>query len=131
MRKLAFRTSLQISFEEAVKRAKEALKQEGFGVLTEIDIQSALKEKLGQDFRNYLILGACNPPFALRALLADLEVGLLLPCNLIVYQDDQGLIQIAALNPASALGGMDSPQLSQVADEVSEKLKRVIELVAQ
>jgi len=130
MEKLAFRTSLQTTFEEAVKQAKEALKQEGFGVLTEIDIQAALKEKIGKEFRKYTILGACNPPFALKALEADLEVGLLLPCNLIVYQDDKGMIQVAALNPASALEVMDNHQLSQVAGEVSEKLKRVIERIA-
>jgi len=130
MKDLAFRTSLTDSFADAVHKAKEALKQEGFGVLTEIDIQAALKQKLGQDFRKYLILGACNPPFALRALQAEIEVGLLLPCNLIIYQDDQGTIQLAALNPVSALQVLDSPELSEVAREVSAKLERVIQRIA-
>ncbi|MCB2226029.1 MAG: DUF302 domain-containing protein [Desulfarculaceae bacterium] len=130
LKKLAFRASVQASFDEALQMAKDALGEEGFGVLTEIDIQAALKKKLDQDFRKYIILGACNPPFALRALQADLEVGLLLPCNLIVYQDDQGGIQVAALNPVAALGVMDIPELDQVAQEVSERLRRVIGRIA-
>ncbi|MCB2191379.1 MAG: DUF302 domain-containing protein [Deltaproteobacteria bacterium] len=129
IKKLAFRTSVQAPFDKAVDIAKDALKAEGFGVLTEIDVTATLKKKLDKDFRKYVILGACNPPFALQALQADLEVGLLLPCNLIVYQDDQGVVQIAALNPVSALQVLESGELNEVAQEVSAKLRRVIDSI--
>jgi len=125
-RSYAFSIDLDLPFEEAVSRVTEALKSEGFGVLTEIDVKAVLKKKLGVDFRSYVILGACNPPFAHRALDADLEVGLLLPCNVVVYERDDGKVHAAAINPASALGIMQSDPLRAIADEVSIKLKRAI-----
>jgi uncharacterized protein (DUF302 family) len=109
----------------------DALKGEGFGVLTEIDVKATLKKKLDVDFRRYVILGACNPPYAHRALLADLDVGLLLPCNVIVYEAGDEKTHVSAINPVSALGVIESEELRKIAEEVSEKLKRVIEEVAK
>jgi uncharacterized protein (DUF302 family) len=122
----AFSIDLDLPFEDAVSRVTEALKGEGFGVLTEIDVKAVLKKKLGVDFRSYIILGACNPPFAHRALEADLDVGLLLPCNVVLYERDDGKVHAAAINPASALGVIQSDRLREIAGEVSTKLKRAI-----
>ena len=125
----AFRTVLETSYEEAVSRVIEVLKEEGFGVLTEIDLKATLKKKLNVDFRKYLILGACNPPYAYRSLQAELDVGLLLPCNVIIYEMDDKKVYVAALNPVSALAVIKNEDLKKIASEVSEKLKRVIERV--
>jgi uncharacterized protein (DUF302 family) len=119
-----------MSYEEAVERITAALKGEGFGVLTEIDVQATLKAKLGVDFRRYVILGACNPPLAHRALSAEREIGLLLPCNVIVYEQDDGQTVVSALNPMVALGVVDNPALADVAAEVTQKLKGVIDGLA-
>ncbi len=127
----AFTTVLNTSYEDAVSRITEALKAEGFGVLTEIDVKATLKKKLGVDFRKYVILGACNPPYAHRTLQADLDVGLLLPCNVIVYETDDKKACISAINPVSALGVIKKEELRKIADEVSEKLKRVVERVSK
>ncbi|MFQ6078730.1 MAG: DUF302 domain-containing protein, partial [Thermodesulfobacteriota bacterium] len=99
----AFAITLDKPYEEAVSKVTEALKAEGFGVLTEIDVKETLKKKLDVDFRKYVILGACNPPYAYRTLQAQLDVGLLLPCNVIVYETDDKKACVAALNPVSAL----------------------------
>jgi uncharacterized protein (DUF302 family) len=107
------------------------LKEEGFGVLTEIDVKSTLKKKLDVDFRKYVILWACNSPYAFRTLQTDLDVGLLLPCNVIVYETDDKNAYISALNPVSALKVIKSKELRKIAIEVSEKLKRVVEKVAK
>jgi uncharacterized protein (DUF302 family) len=131
VKQYAFSTVLDTSFQDAVSRVTESLKEEGFGVLTEIDVKSTLKKKLGVDFRNYVILGACNPPYAHRTLQADLDVGLLLPCNIIVYETDDKKAYVSALNPVSALEIIKSDELRKIAGEVSEKLKRVIERVAK
>ncbi len=128
---LAFTTVVRTSYEEAVSRVTEALKEEGFGVLTEIDVKSTLKKKLDVDFRKYVILGACNPPYAYRTLQTDLNVGLFLPCNVIVYETDDKKVCVAAFNPMSALGVLKNPNLEKIGEEVSEKLKRVIEKVAK
>ena len=128
--RIRFSTVLETSYEEAVSKVIEVLKEEGFGVLTEIDVKSTLKKKLNVDFRKYLILGACNPPYAYRALQADLDVGLLLPCNVIIYEMDDKKVYVAALNPVSALAVIKNEELKKIALEVSEKLKRVIERVA-
>jgi uncharacterized protein (DUF302 family) len=104
-----------------------ALKEEGFGVLTQIDVKATLKKKLDKDFRKYVILGACNPPYAFRSLEADLDVGLLLPCNVIVYETDNKKSYVSAVNPVSALGIIESERLRKIAEEVSEKLRKVIE----
>jgi uncharacterized protein (DUF302 family) len=113
-------------FEEAVNVAKEALKKEGFGVLTEIDVKATLKKKLNVDYKNYLILGACNPSFAYKALQAEKEIGLLLPCNIIVYKNDDKVF-VSALLPTVAMSMVDNEQLKQVAQEVEQKLKEVVD----
>ncbi len=122
----AFRTRLDLPYEQAVERVVAALKEEGFGVLTEIDVQATLKKKLNTDFRQYAILGACNPPLAHRALSTDLELGLLLPCNVIVYEEDGGS-QVSIVDPISMLGVVENPELEPVASEARTRLRRVIE----
>ncbi|UCF72806.1 MAG: DUF302 domain-containing protein [Deltaproteobacteria bacterium] len=131
VKRYAFSTVLDASYEDAISRVRDALKEEGFGVLTEIDVKETLKRKLNKDFRKYVILGACNPPYAYRSLEADLDVGLLLPCNVIVYETDDKKAYVAAINPISALEVIQSQELRDIAEEVSERLKRVIERVYQ
>ena len=126
VKRYAFSTVLDTSYEDAISRVTDALKEEGFGVLTEIDVKATLKKKLDKEFRKYVILGACNPPFAHRSLEADLDAGLLLPCNVIVYETDDKKAYIAAINPVSALEIIQSQELRNIAEEVSEKLKRVV-----
>jgi uncharacterized protein (DUF302 family) len=118
--------TLDISYSEAVGRAREALKAEGFGVLCEIDIKEKLKEKLGVDFRNYVILGACNPTLAYRALQEEINIGLLLPCNVIVYEQD-GCVVVSAVDAARMLSVVGNPNLESTASQVNEKLRRVID----
>jgi uncharacterized protein (DUF302 family) len=130
VKKYAFSTFLDTAYEDAISRVTDALKEEGFGVLTEIEVQETLKKKLDKEFRKYVILGACNPPYAYRSLEADLDVGLLLPCNVIVYETDDNKAYIAAINPVSALEIIQSQELQDLAEEVSEKLKKVIEKVS-
>ncbi len=125
----AFSTVLDTSYEDAISRVTDALKEEGFGVLTEIDVKETLKKKLDREFRKYVILGACNPPYAHRSLEVNLDVGLLLPCNVIVYETDDKRAYVAAINPVSALEVIQSEELGKVAEEVSGKLKRVIERI--
>ena len=127
----AFSTVLDTSYEEAISKVTDALKKEGFGVLTEIDVKATLKKKLDKDFRKYVIVGACNPQYAHRSLQADLDVGLLLPCNVIVYETDDQKAYISAINPVSALGVIKNEELRKIAEEVSTKLKRVIDDVAK
>jgi uncharacterized protein (DUF302 family) len=122
---------LDTSYDNAVSKVKDALKEEGFGILTEIDVKETLKKKLDKDFRKYIILGACNPPYAYRSLQADLDVGLLLPCNVIVYETDDRKAYVAAINPVFALEIIKSRELEAIAQEVSEKLKRAMGQVAQ
>ena len=129
VKRYAFSAVLNTSYDNTISLVKEALKEEGFGVLTEIDVKATLKKKLDREFRKYVILGACNPPYAYRSLVADLDVGLLLPCNVIVYETDDKKAYIAAINPISALEIIESQELRNIAEEVSEKLKRVIEKV--
>ena len=131
VKEYAFSTILDTSYEEAISLVTGALKEEGFGVLTEIDVKATLKKKLDKDFRKYVILGACNPPYALRSLEADLDVGLLLPCNVIVYETDDKKSYVSAINPASALEIIQSEKLRKIAEEVSAKLQKVIEKVAK
>lgn len=116
-----------VPYEEAVERATAALKEEGFGILTTIDVKATLKEKLDADFRPYVILGACNPPLAKRALEAELELGLLLPCNVIVYADESGDGSIvSAVEPRAMLGVVENPELEGIAGEVEERLRRAL-----
>ena len=115
-------------YEEAVEKATAALKEEGFGVLTEIDVKNTLKEKLDADFRPYIILGACNPPLAKQALDAELEVGALLPCNVIVYEDESGYGSVvSAVEPMTMLGVVDNPELTPIAEDVKDRLRRALE----
>lgn len=129
MKEYAISTALGSSYEDAVSKVKAALKEEGFGVLTEIDVKETLKKKLDKEFRKYVILGACNPPYAYQSLQADLDVGLLLPCNVIVYETDDKKAYVSAINPVSALEVIQKEPLQAVAREVSEKLERVIERI--
>jgi uncharacterized protein (DUF302 family) len=128
---IGFARVLNISFDEALIKVQETLKEEGFGVLTNIDVQSTLKKKLDVDFRKYVILGACNPPYAFQALQADLDVGLLLPCNVIIYETDDNSVYVSAMNPVSVLGVIQNQELRNIADGVSVKLQKVMENVAQ
>jgi uncharacterized protein (DUF302 family) len=121
---LALRVRLDAPYEEAMERVTAALKAEGFGVLTEIDVKATIKKKLDAEFRKYAILGACNPPLAHRALSTELEIGLLLPCNVIVYEEDGGSV-VSIVDPISMLGVVDSPALKPVADEARARLERV------
>ncbi len=123
---LGFRVKLNTSYADAVQKATAALKAEGFGVLTEIDVQATLKQKLNVDFRRYTILGACNPPLAHRALSANLDVGLLLPCNVTVYEEGSGAV-VTAVDPVLMLGALRDDQLvCDVADEARVRLQRAI-----
>ncbi len=116
---------LQVDYETALTRAIEALKAEGFGVLTEIDVKETLKKKIGVDFPPYKILGACNPPLAYRALTAAPEVGLLLPCNVTVRQLENGEVEVAMIDPIMMMGTISNPALKPVADEARARLERV------
>lgn len=126
----AYRTKLNLPYEQAIEKTTAALKEEGFGVLTEIDVKATLKKKLEADFRNYVILGACNPPLAHQALNTELEIGLLLPCNVIVYEENGGIV-VSIVDPISMLGVVENPELSPVADEARTRLQRVIEALAR
>lgn len=131
IKEYAFSTVLDTSYEDAISKVTDALKGEGFGVLTEIDVKATLKKKLDADFRKYVILGTCNPPYAHKTLQADLDVGLLLPCNVIVYETDDQKAYVSALNPVSALEVIKSEEIREIAEEVSAKLKTVIDKVAE
>ena len=121
------RVVVPLPYEQALTRTTEALKAEGFGVLTTIDVQQTLKQKLDQDFRKYAILGAYNPPLAHRALRAELEIGLLLPCNVIVYETTPGRSTVAAMAPIAALGSVgDNGELQEVAREADRRLRRAL-----
>jgi uncharacterized protein (DUF302 family) len=121
------RVEMPVSYERAVEDASAALKAEGFGVLTTIDVQQTLKQKLDRDFRKYVILGACNPPLADRALHAELEIGLLLPCNVIVYEISPGRSAVSAMAPMAALGIVGgNPELQSVAKEADARLRRAL-----
>jgi uncharacterized protein (DUF302 family) len=123
---IGFRRTLDLPYEQAIERTMAALKAEGFGVLTQIDIKATLKEKLNADFRRYVILGACNPALAHRALSANLDVGLLLPCNVTVYEEGAGSV-VTAVDPLAMLGSLAAdPVMHGVAAEAGTKLRRVI-----
>jgi len=123
-----FKKTLSASLDEADARVREALKKEGFGVLTEIDVKGTLKQKLGVDFRPYRILGACNPSLAHRALTAELDIGLLLPCNVVVYAGErEGTSVVAILDPAKQLAVSDRSDLAPLAEEVRTKMRRVLD----
>ena len=122
-----FGATIDLPYEKAVERTREELSKEGFGVLTEIDVAATLKKKLDVDFRPYIILGACNPPMAHKALSAELDIGLLLPCNVIVYASDEpGKSTVAAMDPEAALALAGNKDVEPVAREVKVRLERVI-----
>lgn len=128
---LGLRAKLNAPYELAVQKTIEALKAEGFGVLTEIDVKATLKQKLNADFRRYVILGACNPPLAYRALSANLDVGLLLPCNVTVYEEGDSTV-VTAVDPLVMLGTLKDDQIvCDVAEEARAKLQRAIDSLAQ
>ena len=121
-----------LAYDEAVARTKDALASEGFGVLSEIDVAATLKKKLEVDFRPYVILGACNPPLAYKALTAERDIGLLLPCNVIVYADDEpGRSVVAAMDPVPALELTGNERVRPVAEDVRARLERVLEAVGR
>jgi len=121
--------TVNLGFDEAVSSVTQALKKEGFGILTDIDVKSTIKKKLDVDFRNYRILGACNPPFAYKALQAEDKIGTMLPCNVIVQETADGGIEIAAIDPIASMKAIDNPKLSEIAETIGQKLKTVIETV--
>lgn len=121
------RTAVKTSYEDTIPRVTEALKHEGFGILTQIDVKDTLKKKLNVEFPKYIILGACNPPLAHQALSSETEIGLLLPCNVIVYEGKDGQTVVAAQDPDAALGIVGNPALAPIAKEARERLARVIE----
>ena len=116
-----------LSYDEAVSKATEELKKEGFGVLTEIDVKKTLKKKLDVDFQKYVILGACNPPFAYQALQAENKIGILLPCSVIVQEHEEGKVEVAAMDPASTMEVISNPKLTEIAQKVRAKLQNVID----
>ena len=125
------RTTINVPYEEAIEKTTAALKEEGFGVLTEIDVKATLKKKLDVDFRRYVILGACNPPLAHQALSNELEIGLLLPCNVIVYETNEGQTTISVVNPMAMMDVAENEALHTVANEAQARLSRVIQSLSQ
>jgi uncharacterized protein (DUF302 family) len=121
-----FNTTVTGNFEDIVKKTTEVLKEEGFGVLTDIDVKATLKKKLDVDFKKYRILGACNPPFAFKALQVEDKIGTMLPCNVIVQELAEGKIEVAAIDPVVSMQAVQNPDLHAIADQVQKKLKKVI-----
>ena len=122
-----FNKTLALPFDEAVERVKAELKKEGFGVLTEIDVRKTLKEKMGVDFRRYRIFGACNPPYAYKALMTEDKIGTMLPCNVIVQELAPGQVEVAAIDPLASMAAVKNEDLGAIGLEVREKLKRVVD----
>jgi uncharacterized protein (DUF302 family) len=122
-----FSKSLDLPFNQALARVTEALKREGFGILTDINVKSTLKSKLGQDFREYRIPGACNPPLAFRALQLEDKIGTMLACNVIVQENQSGGVEVSAVDPVASMQAINNVDLAEVAKEVQNKLKRVVE----
>jgi uncharacterized protein (DUF302 family) len=119
--------TVELPFDEAIEKVTAALKEEGFGVLTEIDVKATLKKKLDVDFRRYQILGACNPQYAYKALQAEKMVGTMLPCNVIVQETESGGSQVAAIDPIASMQAIDNPELAGIADVIRGKLRKVVE----
>jgi len=122
-----FSKDLDMSFDEAVTKVIEALKKEGFGVLTDINVRETLRKKLDVEFRNYRILGACNPPFAYQALQAEDKIGTMLPCNVVVQENAEGKVEVAAVDPVASMQAIDNPKLRDIAGQVRAKLKSVVD----
>ena len=126
IKKYYFTKIINSSFENAVQKIKDALKEEGFGILTEIDMKATLQKKLQVDFHNYTILGACNPPFAYQALLLEDKIGTMLPCNVIVQQKTTGRIEVSAIDPSASMQSIENKKLQEIAQEVKIKLEKAI-----
>lgn len=122
----AIRKTLDISYEDAIDKVTQGLKGEGFGVLTEIDVKETLKKKIDKDFRKYVILGACNPNLAFRALTTEREIGVLLPCNVVVYENDRGTATVSAMDPEPAMRLVGNTELGKIASEVRQRLEKVL-----
>ena len=122
-----FSKTIAGSFDNAIQKITDALKEEGFGILTEIDIKATLKKKLDVDFYNYKILGACNPPFAYKALLAEDKIGTMLPCNVIVQEKVAGQVEVSAVDPAASMQAIENKALADIATEIRDRLQKVIE----
>jgi len=122
-----FNKTVKGSFDNVITKVTDELKKEGFGILTEIDVQEILKEKLNVDFKKYKILGACNPPFAYEALKSEDKIGTMLPCNVIVIEQAPGQIEVAAVDPIASMQAVANPNLGKVAAEVQRKLRKVVE----
>jgi len=125
--KYYYAKTIDRSFDEAIDAVTNLLKEQGFGVLTEIDVQQTLKKKLDVDFKKYRILGACNPEFAYKALKAEDKIGVMLPCNVIVEEHENGQVEVAAIDPVASMQAVDNEQLPDIAGEVRDRLKKVIE----
>lgn len=121
-----FNKQLTMSFEQAIDKITQALKEEGFGILTQIDIQETLKNRLGVDFKRYQVLGACNPNFAHQALQVENKIGTMLPCNVVVQEDEPGMIEVSAIDPIASMQAIENPELKSIAEQVRAKLERVI-----
>lgn len=121
-----FTKTIKEKFEMAVQKVTEALKAQGFGILSEIDIKATLKKKLDVDFYNYIILGACNPPFAYKALLAEDKIGTMLPCNVIVQEKEPGEVEVSAVDPAASMKAIENDELHDIATEIRARLQKVI-----
>jgi uncharacterized protein (DUF302 family) len=124
-----FNKTIPESFENSIAKVTEALKTEGFGIVSEIDMQAKLKEKLGVDFKKYKILGACNPAFALKAIQAEEKIGIMLPCNVVVIDKENGTTEIAVVDPVASMMAVENSALEPLANEIKEKLKRVMTLL--
>lgn len=125
--KYYFNKTLHEDFNKVIERVTEELKNEGFGILTEIDVKETLKKKLDVDFKRYKILGACNPPYAHKALVAEDKIGAMLPCNVIVQEISKGTVEVAAVNPMASMQAVGNLILAEIANEITAKLENVIE----
>ncbi len=124
-------TTVNGDFESVVEKVSAELQKEGFGVLADIDIQGALKKKLGVDFRKYRILGACNPPFAIQALAVEDKIGTMLPCNVVLQEIAEGQVEVAAVNPVQSMIGVGNDELLKIAEQIGEKLQRAIQALSK
>ncbi|MFH1528094.1 MAG: DUF302 domain-containing protein [Bacteroidota bacterium] len=124
-----FTKTINSTFEDAIQKVTDELKKEGFGILTEIDVKETLKKKLDVDFKKYRILGACNPPFAYKALQAEDKIGTMLPCNVIVIEQAEDQIEIAAVDPVASMQAVGNESLSDIAFEIQSKLRRVVDIL--